>query len=191
MKILKLASSCVLSGMLLLNGCATSAPAKVSQLLDAPYATDSENQKSDDLALKHKLQDMLDAQLVGNDIRVVVTFSNVLLVGQVVSDKIKDQASAIAKTLPNVKKVLNYLSINSMPSFNSSSSISNLATERIGLQQDVYAANLTLITVDGVIYIMGSNIGSLSALNIAAQSLYSLEKVTKVVNLIQKSTQDY
>ena len=194
MKIAKLGALLGLVSSLLANGCAsnaTDAASKADKIIDAPYASDADNQRTDDQALKHKLQDTLDAQLKGSDIRVCVNGSNVLLLGQTLSADTKNQAETLAKSLPNVKKVFNYLTINMQPSLNTSSSISSQALDRIGMQKGIYSQSLQITTVDGVVYIMGSNVGNLTALETAIQGVYSIERVNKVVNLVQKGDQDY
>ena len=189
MKVVRL---CGLVGLLgILGGCATSAATQADKIIDAPYGSAAENQNADDLALKHKLQDGLDGAFKGSDIRVVVSAGSVLLVGQTRSEVLKSQATLQVKRVASVKQVYNYLTLSAMPSLNSSSAISQQVSERIAKQQDVIAENVQVITVDGVVYLMGTNVGNLSAINVAIQGAYGIEKVNKVVNLIQKGDQDY
>ena len=75
---------------MLATGCSTEASFKVDSALTAPYITDSENQRDDAQALSERLDDVLDAQIPTNKIKVVVDHYNVLLVGQVASNHAKN-----------------------------------------------------------------------------------------------------
>ncbi|MBP9768132.1 MAG: BON domain-containing protein [Burkholderiales bacterium] len=176
---------------LLATGCSTEAPFKVNASLTAPYITDSENQKDDGQALSERLDDVLDAQIPTNKIKVVVDHYNVLLVGQVASNTDKATAETICKKWPSTQKIFNYLTVNAQPSLNMNSSITSDATKRISMQYDIEPTAITVTTVDNVVYIMGTNIGNLSALDEAIKGIYSISNVNKVVNLEQKGSADY
>lgn len=176
---------------LLVTGCSTEAPFKVNASLTAPYITDSENQKDDGQALSERLDDVLDAQIPTNKIKVVVDHYNVLLVGQVASNTDKATAETICKKWPSTQKIFNYLTVNAQPSLNMNSSITSEATKRISMQYDIEPTAITVTTVDNVVYIMGTNIGNLSALDEAIKGIYSISNVNKVVNLEQKGSADY
>ena len=176
---------------MLATGCSTEAPFKVNASLTAPYITDSENQKDDGQALSERLDDVLDAQIPTNKIKVVVDHYNVLLVGQVASNTDKATAETICKKWPSTQKIFNYLTVNAQPSLNMNSSITSDATKRISMQYDIEPTAITVTTVDNVVYIMGTNIGNLSALDEAIKGIYSISNVNKVVNLEQKGSADY
>jgi hypothetical protein len=59
------------------------------------------------------------------------------------------------------------------------------------MQNDIIAKNLKIITVDNIVYIMGSNVGNLTSLDLAVNGIYSIHDVKKVVNLEQKGHLDY
>ena len=176
---------------MLATGCSTEASFKVDSALTAPYITDSENQRDDAQALSERLDDVLDAQIPTNKIKVVVDHYNVLLVGQVASNADKATAETICKKWPSTQKIFNYLTVNAQPSLNMNSSITSDATKRISMQYDIEPTAITVTTVDNVVYIMGTNVGNLSALDEAVKGIYSITNVNKVVNLEQKGSSDY
>lgn len=176
---------------LLLTACSTEASFKVNADLTAPYITDVENQRNDDLALASRLQDLLKSQIPTSKLRVLVDHYNVLLVGQVASNTDKATAESICKKWPSTQKIFNYLTVAAQPSLNISSSITNEAVRRVDMQYDIDTKALTIITVDNVVYLMGTNVGNLTALNDIIKGIYSIDDVNKVVNLEQRGPSDY
>lgn len=176
---------------LLLTACSTEASFKVNADLTAPYITDVENQRNDDLALASRLQDLLKSQIPTSKLRVLVDHYNVLLVGQVASNTDKATAESICKKWPSTQKIFNYLTVAAQPSLNISSSITNEAVRRVDMQYDIDTKALTIITVDNVVYLMGTNVGNLTALSDIIKGIYSIDDVNKVVNLEQRGPSDY
>lgn len=174
-----------------LVGCSTESSFKVNQQLTAPYVTDTDNQNNDDKALEKRLNNILSDQLPQSKIKVVVDRFNVLLVGQVLSNGDKLQAETICKKWPGTKQVFNYIDVSDQPTLDTSSSISSDAIARIKSQYDVNSDNLKVITVDNIVYIMGTNVGNLTALDTAIKGIYTIPKVRKVINLEQKGNLDY
>lgn len=174
-----------------LIGCSTEAPYKVNQQLTAPYITDAQNQQDDDKALAKRLDSILSDQLVNSQIKVVVNHSNVLLVGQVARNGDKLKAESICKKWPGTKQVFDYMTIADQPKLDSSSSISSAAMDRIKMQFDINTDSINVVTVDNVVYIMGTDVGNLTALDTAITAIYSIPNVRKVVNLVQKGSLDY
>jgi len=173
------------------GACSTEASYKVTTQLTSPYITDEDNKRNDDDQLREQLQDKLTTQLAKSQLRVIVDHGNVLLVGQVVTTNDRSQASAICYTIPVVKKIFNYLTVAAKPSLNLNSSLANKAKNRITVQDDIYSPNLQVIAVAGVIYLMGSNIGNLTALQAAIEGIYTYPGVTRVINLVQPGPDDY
>ena len=178
-------------GSLLLWGCSTIASVKVSDQLTSPYITNADNQHADDQTLRNRLQDNLDDAISSNAIRVVVDNNNVLLVGQVSSQSDKDQATVECKKHPAVTKVFNYLTIAAKPSLNINSSITKESVARLARQNDIRGKYVNIITVDHIVYVMGTNVGNLTALQTAIDGIYSIDGVKKVVNLEQPGNFDY
>ena len=182
----------LLLSALTIVSCSTQAVYKVSSELTAPYYTDADNQAKDDKDLQDKLKAMYKAQIPGNAIDVTAYSGEVLLVGQVPSSNDKARAAAIAKQIPYVKQVDNYLTINAnKPVLNSNSSLADKAMARIKSQSDIDAQYVRVNAVDGVVYIMGSNLGNLTALNKAINGIYAMNGVNKVINLVKPGDKDY
>jgi osmotically-inducible protein OsmY len=171
--------------------CSTNPTTKISDQLTSPYITNLDNQKADDISLKNNLQDKLDDAIPNNAIKVVTDHFNVLLVGQVATQTDKDQASVICKQFPGIKKVFNYLTVTMKPSLHVNSSITKDAVARLDHQNDIRGKMLTVVTVEDVVYIMGTNIGNLTALGAAINGIYTIDGVKKVVNLEQPGDVDY
>ncbi len=173
------------------TGCSTEASFKVNADLTAPYITDVENQRSDDLALASRLEEVLKSQIPTSKLKVVADHYNVLLVGQVASNTDKATAESICKKWPSTQKIFNYLTVAPQPSLNTNSSISKEAMRRVDMQYDVDSNAIIITTVDNVVYLMGTNVGNLTALNDIIKGIYSIDDVNKVVNLEQKGPSDY
>lgn len=177
--------------LLTLAGCSTNPTTKISDQLTSPYLTNLDNQRTDDKMLRNKLQDQLDDEIKNSAIKVMVDHDDVLLVGQVASQGDSNQATVLCKQLSSVDKVFNYLTVAAKPSLNINSSINNDVKDRLDTQIDIQGKQLTVITVDHVVYIMGTNIGNLGALDYAIKGINNIEGVNKVVNLVQKGNFDY
>lgn len=191
----KLSSLMLLAGLLIsVSSCSTEAPFKVNAQLTSPYVTNEQTQKDSDTALAKRLNNILDDQIPNSEIKVVVDHYSVLLVGQVASSNDKATAESICKKWPSTAQVLNYLTIVSppnSPSLNTNSSISSDVKNLVEAKYDLDPNAIQIITVDNVVYIFGTNVGNLSALNDVIKNTYSINKVQKVVNLEQKGDQDY
>lgn len=193
MKVIKLRYLLALvTGLSLLStGCSTEASFKVNADLTAPYITNVENQRDDDLALASRLDDILGSQIPTSKIFVIVNNYNVLLVGQVASNADKATAESICKKWPTTNLVFNYLTVAAKPSLNTSSSITREAMKRVDMQYDIDSKAVIMTTVDNVVYLMGTNVGNLTALNEVIKGIYSIDNVNKVVNLEQRGPSDY
>ncbi len=179
------------STSVVLSACSTNATTHVASNLTSPFLTDQDNQISDDTALEGRLKDDLDRQIPGNKIKVVVTNGDVLLVGQVATAAAKTQATSICENSPSAEEVFNYLTVNVNPSLNTNSSITKDATNRLDRQNDLNVDLIKVVTVDDVVYIMGTNVGNLNSLRKAINGIYSIDNVQKVVNLEQVGPRDY
>lgn len=181
----------LISAGIALSACSTTATTHVASNLTSPFLTDQDNQRSDDTALENRLKDDLDRQIPGNKIKVVVTNDDVLLVGQVATAAAKTQAANICENSPSAREVFNYLTVNPYPALNTNSSITNDAKNRLDKQNDLNSDLIKVVTVDDVVYIMGSNVGNLNSLKKAINGIYSIDNVQKVVNLEQVGPRDY
>lgn len=171
--------------------CSTEASYKVNSELTSPYTTAAQTRIINDKALEKRLNSVLSNQIKPSDLKVVVNFNNVLLVGQVANQADSLNAENIVKKWPGTNLVFNYLTINPQPSSVFSSSISSQSMQKIKDNFDLNPDNIAITTADGVVYIMGTNVGNLTALNTVVDGIYSISGVRKVVNLEQKSDLDY
>jgi osmotically-inducible protein OsmY len=185
----------IITGMVVgIIGCSTEGSYKASEQLTAPYITEAQTQKENDDALAKRLNNVLNDQLKPSAIKVVVNDYYVLLVGQVASNGDKLQAETICKRWPGTKTVYNYLTIAippQIPSVNLTSSLSKDVMVKIKEKYDLNPDNISVTTVDGVVYLLGSNVGNLTTFNSVITSIYTLPKVTKVVNLERSGDLDY
>lgn len=182
----------LLASMLAITSCSTQAAYKVSSELTAPYYTDADNQAKDDKDLQNKLKNLYKTQILGNAIDITAYSGEVLLVGQVPNSSDKARAETIAKQIPYVKLVDNYLTVNAnKPVLNSNSSLADKAMARIKSQSDIDAQYVRVNAVDGVVYIMGSNLGNLTALDKAIKGIYAMDGVNQVINLVKPGDKDY
>ncbi len=175
----------------LLNACSTEDSTKVSNSLTAPYLTAADNAKYDGKNLADKIQRMIRKQILKSKVYVTVTNDNVLLVGQVKTASDIEQATAIAKSIPSTKKVFNYLTVNANPKLNTDSSLADEIREHFEKQIDIQGHAVTVVVCDGVVYLLGTNLGNLTAAEETSKGIYSLDGVDKVVYLIQKGPRDY
>ena len=97
----------------------------------------------------------------------------------------KTQAANICENSPSAREVFNYLTVNPYPALNTNSSITSDAKNRLDKQNDLNSDLIKVVTVDDVVYIMGSNVGNLNSLKKAINGIYSIDNVQKVVNLEQ------
>lgn len=177
--------------VVLMYGCSTEASVKVSNQLTSPYITDTDHQRQDDTALEQKIERLFTKHLIGDEIQPVVLNYDVLLVGQVSSNADRSKAVRMVKNLPSPKHVFNYIKVAAKPKLNTNSKINEQAVDRLETQNNINGKAMKVITVDNVVYLMGTNLGDLTALNTAINGIYSIPGVRKVINLVQPGDQDY
>lgn len=174
-----------------LFACSTESSFKVNQELTSPYITEVQAQRDNDKDLATKLGNIISNQFPTSKIKVIVNNNNVLLVGQVKANADSIQAETICKKWPGTNKVFNYLTLSDKPALNTSYFMASDAKEKVKAFFDVNFETMDFIAVDNVVYIMGTNVGNLTALDTAIERMYSIPKVTKVVNLEQRGDNDY
>lgn len=174
-----------------LFACSTESSFKVNQDLTSPYVTQAQAQRDNDGDLASRLNSVLSSQFPTSKIKVVVNNNNILLVGQVKSNGDSIQAETICKKWPGTDNVFNYLTISDKPTLSTSTFMVSDAKEKVTAFFDINIENMDFIAVDNVIYIMGTNVGNLTALDTAIERMYSISKVTRVVNLEQQGPNDY
>jgi osmotically-inducible protein OsmY len=166
-------------------------PNRVADGYTAPYVTNAENQHNDDQKLQQRLQAVIKKQLPHSQVLVVVNNYNVLLAGQVATNGDKVTAANLCRKLPVVKKVYNYLTPAAQPKLLRDTSVSSELKDRLASQKDVYSQFTDVVAVGGVVYIMGTNVGNLTALQQVAKAGYTLKGVKKVIVLEELGEHDY
>ncbi|RTK97919.1 MAG: BON domain-containing protein [Neisseriaceae bacterium] len=200
MKLNKLLVSLLLGSMALgFAACSTEAPYMIDSSLTSQYMSAGDIQAKDDDALSKRLTDFLSTEFKGSDVKAIVRFDNVLLVGQVLNNSDKLKMVDICKKWPGTKEVYDYLTVvepttnkpNPSASLNMSSSLASKAMDLIKLHYDISPENIKLVVVDGVVYIIGTNVGNLNALHDAIENMYSIKGIHKVINLEKIGNMDY
>lgn len=179
----------ILSGItcLVFTGCASYFYNEVTE----PFTSNAETIAIDNQNYEKKLQKMIDKQFPKADMQITTDHFNVLIAGQVESQKTKDAATAFIKKQQYVRDVYNYTTIAAKPSYSSSSSIISEVKERLGKEPDIEANKITVTFVDGVVYLMGTNIGDLTHYARAIKGIYAISGVDKIVDLVKPGAQDY
>src|SRR6185437_3103273 len=171
----------------LFTGCASYFYSHVPE----PFTSNAETQAIDNKTFSKKLQKMVDKKFPDADLKIVSDHFNVLIAGQVESQKTKDAVVAVIKKQKYIRDVYDYTTITDKPSYNGSSSTESDAIDRLNEEQDIDSTNMKVVYVDSVIYLMGSNIGDLTHLNRAIRGIYTIGGVKKVVNLVKPGKYDY
>jgi hypothetical protein len=134
---------------------------------------------------------LIDDKFPNVDVRVVSNHFNVLIVGQVDSRTTQVALEKFVKRQLEVRKVFDYTTISAKPDLKYSSSLTSDAQDRIATEYNIAPDKVTVIAVDGVVYVMGANIGDLTSLKEALNGVAAMKKVRKVVNLVQPGKEDY
>lgn len=153
--------------------------------------TNAANEQYDNTNFDKKMQRMVKQHFPTVKIKVVANYFDVLVVGEVDSQSTKDKIVKYIKSQHNVKQVWDYTTISSLPKLNYDSSIVSDVEDRLAREKDLQPNAIVVVAVDGVVYLMGTNIGNWTHLKTAIDGIYTIEGVTKVVNLIQRGPLDY
>jgi osmotically-inducible protein OsmY len=140
-----------------------------------------------DQTLEHKINTVLDAQVPSGSFTVASYNSEVLLAGQVPSQKAYDKSSVAAINTVGVKKVWNYVTIGKKESLSDISKdtyITSAAKTRLIAQKEVNTNNIKVVTCAGVVYLLGKDAGSKVQVNGAIDGIRQISGVKDVVDLI-------
>ena len=118
---------------------------------------------------------------------VVASFYDVvLLAGTVPNPAMKEQAYALAKTVPGIKKLYNEIivegSASGLSSFNDSLITTKIKTQLVG-DNDLNSSQIQVVTVNGIVYLMG-RVTPRQA-DIAVDIVQHISGVTKVVKVFE------
>jgi osmotically-inducible protein OsmY len=142
----------------------------------------------DDQLLEHKVNSVLDAQVPNGSFTVASYDSDILLAGQVPSQKEYNKANLAVENTEGVKKVLNHLKIGKKESIGDISKdayITSAAKTRLIAQKEVNTNNIKVVTCAGVVYLLGKDAGNKIQINGAISGIREISGVKEVVNLIK------
>lgn len=169
------------------TGCSSSYYSKVP----GPFTSNVENQESDNINYQNKLQKLVDKQFPKAEVKIVADHFNVLVVGQVPNQETKDGILDFVSKRHGTGSIFDYMLVAPKPSLKYSSSITSDVKDRLKEEQDIDYTKVTVATVDGVVYLLGTNVGDLTHLARAIKGIYTIDGVTKVVNLVKPGPGDY
>lgn len=141
-----------------------------------------------DQDLEHKINNVLDAQVPNGSYTVASYAQNILLAGQVPNATDKAKAEAAVHNVTGVKKVWNYLTIGENEGVSTVSKdayITSAAKTRLIAQKEVNANNIKVVTVNGIVYLLGHKSGKPAGIRAGIAGIKEISGVTGVVNLIR------
>lgn len=142
----------------------------------------------DDQLLEHKVNSVLGAQVPNGSFTVASYNNEVLLAGQVSSQKTYDKANTAVVNTEGVKKVWNYLTIakkESLGDVSKDTYITTAAKTRLIGQKKVNANNIKVVTCAGTVYLLGKDAGNKVQIHGAIDGIREISGVKEVVNLIK------
>lgn len=144
-------------------------------------------QTDDDKYITQEIEGRLnDNEIISKTSHIeVVTFNRVvLLVGDVPNEEMKTQVSTIAKSVPNIQKLYNQITISGKPSalsrVNDSYITAKIKTQMVATE-DLHSTEIQVVTVAGTVFLLGklSQEQAQVATDIA-QHVSGVEKVVRV-----------
>lgn len=129
---------------------------------------------------------LFDVEKIRTQCHIVVTAYNgvVLLVGQAATNELKDQVTAIAKTVPKIKRIYNEVVIGTPTAYlirTNDSWITTKVKAKLLTAKHLRSGQFKILTENGVVYMMGmvSRSQAQSAVNIV-RHVDGVQKVVKV-----------
>lgn len=179
----------ILTGLtcLLFSGCASYFYSEVPE----PFTSNAETIALDNQSYQEKLQKMVDKKFPKADVEIVTDHFNVLIAGQVESKNTKTALANFIKQQQFVEDVYDYTTVTKKPSYSTSSSVISKVQDRLSKEPDIDATKITVAFVDGVVYLLGTNVGDLTHLSRAIEGVYVIDGVKKVVDLEKPGPTDY
>lgn len=184
-QIRNLTVTCALS--LALTGC----PSYFYSQVPEPFTSNAQTSALDNQNYQEKLQKMVDTKFPHASIKVTSSHFNVLIAGQVASKYTKNAIVKFIGQQDFVCKVYDYTTITSHPSYSTSSSVVSDVQLRLYKEPDISSDRITVTYVDGVVYLMGTNLGNLTHYALAIKGIYTIKGVHRVVDLVVPGKQDY
>lgn len=174
-----------LQGCLFAIGAAISAGVIGAVVYDKRSAQTTEQDNTINTSIQDKLSNV--PEITKGSHIVVATYNGiVLLAGQTPNQTLKDEAYAIAQTVPNIHKLYNEITVEGKPSklteINDSMINTKIKTKLIA-DKNLESSEIFVVTVDGITYLMGSVTKHQS--DLAATIAQHVSGVTKVVKLFE------
>lgn len=172
-----------LASALVITSCATSETVVVEPGQSVEFI-------SVDKYIEMRAKDML-TKAVPNGRFVISSYGrNVLLAGQVPGDNdgmYRRQAETVVKTIPEVKSVRNKVTTDSIENADDIARDNFITTEAknvlIGMGDELKIKRMKVVTVNGVVYLEGYNVGKVRDLDKAISKIRRIEGVRSVDNL--------
>lgn len=174
---------------LLLNGCAAAVVGGATAVgTGIAVGTDSRGggEVMSDQELSSRAKDIAKAINPAGSYSFSAYSGKILLVGQVPTEDDKTKIYNAVQSIPSQKGVWNYLTVEKNQSFGQvtkdSYITSSAKTTLIG-QSGVNANNMKVVTCNGVVYLMGENVGKSYDVEAAVKNISKSSDVKKVVTL--------
>lgn len=182
--------SCSLQSCFFVVGAAIGGVAVGAVVFDKRTAKATEEDKTIVQQITAKLDAVPEIKSQSNI--VVASFNQVvLLAGQTPNQSIKDEAEAIAQTVPNISKLYNEITISGASSSLTKASntwITTKAKTQLAADKTLESGEIQVITVNGTVYLMG--IVSKSQADTAVSIVQNISGVQKVVKIFSYDESD-
>lgn len=186
--------SLIIGSVILLQGCVTATVVGVGAAAATKIATDPRTvgTQVDDETLEEKVLLTINKDnQIKSEARVnVVSYSGqILLIGQVPNETLKDQVTNLTEGVEYVNKVYNELRVGSPISFGQISKDGWITTQvksKLLVDSNVKSTDIKAITENGEVFLMGNvtQDQANAAVNVA-RNVLGVKKVVKVFNYIQ------
>lgn len=143
----------------------------------------------DDQSLSNKAKSIAEAIEPKGSYTVSAYNGQILLAGQVPNQYDKDVIYSSVKNMNNINGVWNYLTVEknqSLGQITTDTYLTSAAKSRLIAQKNINTNNIKVVTCNGVVYLMGSDIGSNYQLSSAITGIRGIEGVKDVVNLTNR-----
>ena len=181
----------LLSSFLLLNSCATAVIGGAAAIgTGVAVETDDRGGKIvyDDQKLASKAKNIASSINSNGSYTISSYNGHILLAGQVPNKSDRDKIGSSVSNINGIKGVWNYLTVEknqSVAQISKDAYFTSAAKSRLIAQKDINTNNIKVVTCNGIVYLMGSKVGSLDQLNGAISGIKEIDGVKGVVNLVQ------
>lgn len=174
----------------LLSSCAATAIG-VAAGTGAAIGTDDRGGSTvfDDQGLSNKAKSIAEAIEPKGSYTVSAYNGKILLAGQVPNQYDKDIIYSSVKNMNNINGVWNYLTVGknqSLGQITTDTYLTSAAKSRLIAQKNINTNNIKVVTCNGVVYLMGADVGSNYQLSSAITGIRGIDGVKDVVNLTNR-----